>query len=160
MGEAGNPCWYWGNCRYGGDPAGNGTGGPGHTVEGEFASNGFDNDLLHETGVISMARSGHPDSAGSQFFIMVGASPHLDGDYAGFGQVIEGVSTRKVTKIVEELCGESASRSMVSNLTKKLDPIVGEWASRPLNTIYYPYIYVDAMYIKVREHKRVVSKAV
>ena len=49
---------------------------------------------------------------------------------------------------------------MVSNLTKKLDPIVGEWASRPLNTIYYPYIYVDAMYIKVREHKRVVSKAV
>ncbi|KMK76957.1 peptidylprolyl isomerase [Alkalihalobacillus pseudalcaliphilus] len=75
----------------GGDPAGNGTGGPGHTVEGEFASNGFDNDLLHETGVISMARSGHPDSAGSQFFIMVGASPHLDGDYAGFGQVIEGI---------------------------------------------------------------------
>ena len=52
--------------------------------------------------------------------------------------VINGVSTRKVTKIVEELCGESASRSMVSNLTKKLDPIVGEWASRPLNTIYYP----------------------
>jgi putative transposase len=74
--------------------------------------------------------------------------------------VVNGVSTRKVTKIMEELCGESVSKSLVSNLTKKLDPIVNEWASRPLNVMYFPYVYVDAMYIKVREHHKVVSKAV
>lgn len=74
--------------------------------------------------------------------------------------VVNGVSTRKVTKIVEELCGESVSKSMVSNLTKKLDPIVNEWANRPLNVKYFNYIYVDAMYIKVREHHKIVSKAV
>ena len=74
--------------------------------------------------------------------------------------VINGVSTRKVTNIVEQLCGESVSKSFVSSLTQKLDPIVNEWANRPLNIRYYPYIFVDAMYIKVREHHRVVSKAV
>ncbi|WP_343785182.1 IS256 family transposase, partial [Alkalibacillus silvisoli] len=74
--------------------------------------------------------------------------------------VINGVSTRKVKNIIEELCGESVSKSFVSSLTKKLDPIVNEWASRPLNTIYYPYIFADAMYIKVREDNKVVSKAV
>lgn len=74
--------------------------------------------------------------------------------------VINGVSTRKVTKVVEELCGTSVSKSMVSNLTKSLDPIVNEWRERPLNTIYYPYVYVDAMYIKVRENDRVVPKSV
>lgn len=75
----------------GGDPDGVGTGGPGYGIKGEFSSNGFNNDLIHERGVISMARSQHPDSAGSQFFIMHKDSPHLDGDYAGFGQVIEGI---------------------------------------------------------------------
>ncbi|WP_085990839.1 IS256 family transposase [Oceanobacillus senegalensis] len=74
--------------------------------------------------------------------------------------VVNGVSTRKVTKVVEQLCGEKISKSMVSDLTKKLDPIVKEWAERPLNTQYYRYIFVDAMYIKVREYHRVVSKAV
>lgn len=74
--------------------------------------------------------------------------------------VINGVSTRKVTNIVEQLCGESVSKSFVSSLTQKLDPIVNEWAKRPLNVRYYPYLFVDAMYIKVREHHRVVSKAV
>ena len=74
--------------------------------------------------------------------------------------VMNGVSTRKVTKIVEQLCGENVSKSFVSSLTKQLDPIVNEWANRPLNTTYYPYIFVDAMYIKVREHHSVVSKAV
>ncbi|MFD2130371.1 IS256 family transposase [Pseudogracilibacillus auburnensis] len=74
--------------------------------------------------------------------------------------VVNGVSTRKVKKIVEELCGESVSKSFVSSLTEKLDPIVKKWANRPLNTQYYPYIFVDAMYIKVREHHKVVSKAV
>ena len=74
--------------------------------------------------------------------------------------VINGVSTRKVTHIIEQLCGESVSKSLVSSLTQKLDPIVNEWSKRPLNTQYYPYLFVDAMYIKVREHHRVVSKAV
>lgn len=74
--------------------------------------------------------------------------------------VINGVSTRKVTHVVEQLCGENISKSFVSNLTEKLDPIVKAWAQRPLNTKYYPYIFADAMYIKVREYQRVVSKAV
>lgn len=74
--------------------------------------------------------------------------------------VVHGVSTRKVTNIIEQLCGKSVSKSMVSNLTKKLDPIVKEWAERPLNVYYYPYIYADAMYIKVREDAKVVSKGV
>jgi putative transposase len=74
--------------------------------------------------------------------------------------VINGVSTRKVTNIVEQLCGESKSKSFVSSLTQKLDPIINDWAKRPLNLRYYPFIFVDAMYIKVREHHRVVSKAV
>jgi putative transposase len=74
--------------------------------------------------------------------------------------VVNGVSTRKVTNIVEQLCGQKVSKSFVSTLTEKLDPIVKQWAERPLNTIYYPYIFADAMYIKVREHNRVVSKAV
>ena len=75
----------------GGDPQGVGMGGPGYSIKGEFSSNGFKNDLKHTTGVISMARSSHPDSAGSQFFIMVEDAPHLDGQYAAFGKVIEGM---------------------------------------------------------------------
>lgn len=75
----------------GGDPTGSGMGGPGYSIKGEFQANGFANDLKHEKGVISMARSGHPDSAGSQFFIMSGSSPHLDGSYAAFGKVVEGM---------------------------------------------------------------------
>ena len=75
----------------GGDPDGNGTGGPGYTIKGEFSTNGWKNDLKHERGVLSMARAMDPDSAGSQFFIMVKAAPHLDGSYAAFGKVIEGM---------------------------------------------------------------------
>ncbi len=75
----------------GGDPEGTGTGGPGYHIKGEFSSNGFENQLLHTKGVISMARSGMPDSAGSQFFIMHENAPHLDGEYAAFGKVIEGM---------------------------------------------------------------------
>jgi peptidyl-prolyl cis-trans isomerase B (cyclophilin B) len=77
----------------GGDPTGTGMGGPGHCIKGEFAANGFQNDLQHDRGVLSMARSMNPDSAGSQFFIMVEKSPHLDGQYAAFGKVIEGIET-------------------------------------------------------------------
>ena len=74
----------------GGDPEGTGMGDPGYSIKGEFASNGFKNDLKHTRGVLSMARSMRPDSAGSQFFIMHQNAPHLDGDYAAFGKLIEG----------------------------------------------------------------------
>ncbi len=74
----------------GGCPEGTGIGGPGYTIAGEFSRNGFRNDLKHTPGVLSMARSQHPDSAGSQFFIMAGTSPHLDGSYAAFGKVVSG----------------------------------------------------------------------
>lgn len=75
----------------GGDPEGAGTGGPGYSIRGEFTDNGFPNDLKHTPGVLSMARTMDPDSAGSQFFIMHGEAPHLDGQYAAFGKVIEGM---------------------------------------------------------------------
>jgi len=77
----------------GGDPSGKGTGGPGYKIKGEFRSNGVKNDLKHERGVISMARAFDPNSAGSQFFIMHEDAPHLDGEYAAFGKVIEGLDT-------------------------------------------------------------------
>ena len=75
----------------GGDPDGNGTGGPGYEIRGEFSANGFKNDLKHTRGVISMARSMMKDSASSQFFIMHADAPHLDGEYAAFGKVVEGI---------------------------------------------------------------------
>lgn len=75
----------------GGDPKGDGTGGPGYSIEGEFTSNGFANSLKHTKGVLSMARAQNPNSAGSQFFIMTNEAPHLDGEYAAFGKVISGL---------------------------------------------------------------------
>ncbi len=75
----------------GGDPEGTGSGGPGYSIKGEFSSNGFANDLKHTAGVLSMARTMIPDSAGSQFFIMHKDAPHLDGEYAAFGKVTEGM---------------------------------------------------------------------
>lgn len=83
----------------GGDPEGTGCGGPGYSIKGEFAANGVENNLKHTEGVLSMARSMAPDSAGSQFFIMHKTSPHLDGSYAAFGKVIEGMDV--VNKIAE-----------------------------------------------------------
>lgn len=83
----------------GGDPEGSGCGGPGYSIKGEFSSNGVENNLKHTEGVLSMARSMAPDSAGSQFFIMHKDSPHLDGAYAAFGKVIEGMEA--VNKIAE-----------------------------------------------------------
>lgn len=82
----------------GGDPLGNGTGGPGYSIRGEFTSNRFQNDLKHERGVVSMARAVDPNSAGSQFFIMVEDSSYLDGEYASFGKVISGME--EVDRIV------------------------------------------------------------
>ena len=77
----------------GGDPQGSGSGGPGYSIKGEFKANGVNNPLLHDRGVLSMARTMAPNSAGSQFFVMHENSPHLDGQYAAFGKVIEGVET-------------------------------------------------------------------
>ena len=83
----------------GGDPSGNGTGGPGYCIKGEFAANGFENDLKHTRGVISMARAMAPDSAGSQFFIMHRDADYLDGQYAAFGMTIEGLD------VVDKIAG-------------------------------------------------------
>ena len=82
----------------GGDPMGNGMGGPDYSIYGEFKSNGFNNTLLHTRGVLSMARSMMPNSAGSQFFVMHEDAPHLDGQYAAFGKVIEGI------EVVDQIC--------------------------------------------------------
>ncbi len=83
----------------GGCPEGTGMGGPGYSIKGEFSQNGFKNDLKHTEGVLSMARANHPDSAGSQFFIIHKNSPHLDGAYASFGKIVEGMDV--VNKIAE-----------------------------------------------------------
>ena len=80
----------------GGCPDGTGMGGPGYSIKGEFAGNGFANNLIHDRGVLSMARTMAPDSAGSQFFVMVEKAPHLDGQYAAFGKVIEGMEVADV----------------------------------------------------------------
>ena len=95
----------------GGCPLGNGMGGPGYCIKGEFKSNGFNNDLRHTRGVLSMARTMIPDSAGSQFFIMHKDSPHLDGEYAAFGMVIEGMD------VVDAIA--STPRNMMTNKPKK-----------------------------------------
>ena len=99
----------------GGCPEGTGTGGPGYSIKGEFAQNGFKNDLKHTEGVLSMARAMHPDSAGSQFFIMHKNSPHLDGGYAAFGKVIEGI---EVVNKIAETNTDYSDRPMVPQVMK------------------------------------------
>ncbi len=103
----------------GGDPNGDGTGGPGYSVKGEFKNNGFDgNDLKHKEKIVSMARSSDMDSAGSQFFIMLGTSSYLDGDYAAFGKVIDGFDI--ITEIEdEEVVSDSNTGKLQTNLTIK-----------------------------------------
>ena len=101
----------------GGDPDGTGMGGPGYEIKGEFSQNGFKNDLKHSEGVLSMARTMIPDSAGSQFFIMHKDAPHLDGQYAAFGMVIDGMD------VVDEIV--SQPRNMMTNKPKK-DQIIAK----------------------------------
>ena len=101
----------------GGDPEGTGMGGPGYSIKGEFSSNGFENNLKHSAGVLSMARSMMPNSAGSQFFVMHKDSPHLDGDYAAFGKVIEGMEV--VDKIAETVT-DSSDRPKEEQKMKKV----------------------------------------
>ena len=113
----------------GGDPQGTGMGGPGYRIKGEFAGNGFtQNDLSHERGVLSMARSQHPDSAGSQFFVMHELAEYLDGQYAAFGKVIEGL------EVVDEIA------------TTKTD-----WSDRPYETQKIKRITADTFGVDYAE---------
>lgn len=108
----------------GGDPDGTGMGGPGYSIKGEFSSNGFENNLKHTKGVISMARSQSRDSAGSQFFIMTSDSPHLDREYAAFGKVIEGLDI--CDKIVNAKTGKGDRPSddiIMETVTAQMDKI-------------------------------------
>lgn len=102
----------------GGDPDGQGSGGPGYHIKGEFAANGFNNDLKHTEGIISMARSSSYDSAGSQFFIMLGTATHLDGQYAAFGKVIDGMDNVRYIA-ANETVANTQSGKLVNNLTIK-----------------------------------------
>lgn len=104
----------------GGDPEGTGMGGPGYAIKGEFNLNGFENNLKHERGVLSMARSFMPDSAGSQFFIMHKDSPHLDGEYAGFGKVIEGI------EIIDKIAETKTNRADKPKKDQKIEKVTVE----------------------------------
>lgn len=115
----------------GGDPDGNGTGGPGYSIKGEFSDNGFDNDLKHEPGVLSMARSMMPDSAGSQFFIMHKAAPHLDGAYAAFGKITEGL-----------------------DVVNKLATVPTGWGDKPLEDQVIKSVTVDTMGVDYDEPEK------
>ncbi len=101
----------------GGCPDGNGMGDPGYSIKGEFSQNGFENNLKHTEGVLSMARSMHPDSAGSQFFIMHKTSPHLDGAYAAFGKVIEGM---EVVNRIAETATDYSNRPLENQVMQRV----------------------------------------
>lgn len=104
----------------GGCPQGTGTGGPGHNIKGEFSGNGVPNDIKHDRGVISMARSGQPNSAGSQFFIMVEDSPFLDGQYAAFGKVTTGIETADAVVSVER---DRSDKPKKDQVIKKIEVV-------------------------------------
>lgn len=116
----------------GGDPDGIGTGGPGYTIKGEFSENGFKNDLKHEKGVLSMARTMQPNSAGSQFFIMHDSAPYLDGKYAAFGKVIDGLD------VVDDIA------------TTKTD-----WQDRPYDDIVMKTVTVETFGVDYPEPEKV-----
>ena len=108
----------------GGDPLGNGTGGSEKTIVGEFASNGYNNNLLHTRGAISMARSGNPNSASSQFFIVHKDSPHLNGQYAVFGYVTEGID------IVDKICNDAKPIDNNGTIPASKQPIITQISIR------------------------------
>ena len=102
----------------GGCPDGTGMGGPGYSIKGEFAYNGFENNLKHTEGVLSMARAMHPDSAGSQFFIMHKTSPHLDGQYAAFGKVTEGLDiVNKIATVATDYSDRPLEDQRIASMT-------------------------------------------
>lgn len=108
----------------GGDPDGVGTGGPGYSIKGEFAINGVENDLKHTAGVLSMARSMMPDSAGSQFFIMHKDAPHLDGQYAAFGKVTDGMDTvNSIAETETDYSDEPLEPQMIIKVTVDTDGV-------------------------------------
>ena len=111
----------------GGCPRGNGTGGPNYQIKGEFTSNGFENNLKHDKGVLSMARAMDPNSAGSQFFIMHEKSPHLDGQYASFGKVIEGL------EVVDEIAS-----TKTDYFDRPFDDVIMESVSVDTFGVAYP----------------------
>lgn len=113
----------------GGDPQKNGMGGPGYSIKGEFLANGYENNLAHDRGVLSMARSFMPDSAGSQFFIMHEKSPHLDGQYAAFGRVIEGI------EVVDEIANVKTGKN-----DRPLEDVVIKRVSVDTKGIDYPEV--------------------
>jgi len=104
----------------GGCPDGNGMGGPGYSIKGEFNINGFQNDLKHSRGVISMARSMNPNSGGSQFFLMHKDSPHLDGQYAGFGMIVEGI------EVVDEITDQATDHGDRPREDQAIDKVTVE----------------------------------
>lgn len=113
----------------GGCPKKNGTGGPGYTIPGEFSGNGFTNELKHTKGVLSMARAQHPDSAGSQFFIMAANSSHLDGQYAAFGQVTSGL------EVVDEIVSVKRSpmdKPLVDVVISKVEVDLKDYQPKPV----------------------------
>lgn len=123
----------------GGDPKGDGTGGPGYSIKGEFSANGYNNnDLKHTTGVLSMARAKNPDSAGSQFFIMAGDAPSLDGQYAAFGKVINGLD------VVEA----------INNTKVEINKATGE-KSTPVTPIIIEEIRVDTKGVEYPEVEKI-----
>ncbi|MCD2502190.1 peptidylprolyl isomerase [Clostridium sp. NSJ-145] len=123
----------------GGDPKGDGTGGPGYSIKGEFSGNGYKaNDLKHTTGVLSMARAQNPDSAGSQFFIMAADAPSLDGQYAAFGKVINGLD------VVEAINKAEVEKNKAT----------GE-KSTPVNTIVIEEIRVDTKGVEYPESEKI-----
>lgn len=110
----------------GGDPQGTGMGGPGYSIKGEFSYNGFSNDLKHTPGVLSMARAMDPNSAGSQFFIMHETSPHLDGQYAAFGKVTEGLDVvNKIAEVPTDYSDRPLEPQMIQSMT--VDTFGGEY---------------------------------
>lgn len=115
----------------GGDPVGNGTGGPDYQIPGEFSINGFNNTLSHEPGVISMARSQHPDSAGSQFFIMHKKASHLDGSYAAFGKITEGM-----------------------DVVDKLATVDTDWSDMPTTPVVMETVTVDTFGVNYPEPQK------
>ena len=105
----------------GGCPEGTGMGGPGYNIAGEFTDNGFKNDLKHTPGVLSMARAAHPDSAGSQFFVMHQTSPHLDGQYAAFGKVIEGMEVvNRIAEVPTDYSDRPLEEQVMKSVTVEL----------------------------------------
>ena len=106
----------------GGCPKGNGTGGPGYHIKGEFSANGVKNDLKHTRGVLSMARAAQPDSAGSQFFIMHADAPHLDGQYAAFGKVIEGLEVvDRIASVRTDYADKPLTQVIISSIREITD---------------------------------------